>query len=281
MASSYEMTRLQRYISQELTHFVGKSCASDEARYELLKKILSTGRLEPRRSRLVPLGAESSVEISGTASASSNASGDLFSMGISGATRLSTNDVYEPDVVCFCDIPVEDLGIHMEKYSRFGLAFQKSFLVRQDANPVFYIAKDATDRFPSVHGRLLGKDSIEKGESLDAFFESYRGAYDRLFPWISLNGPGRSDVPVKLLEVLEEIMMLKSPLNDLFSHFKFFDSRETDVSNQNFYMEREWRIRGSLDFVHDNVHRAIFPSIYARRFREDFPALFCQVTFSD
>ena len=39
------------------------------------------------------------------------------------------------------DIPVEDLGIHITKYSRFGLSFIKSFLINKGANPVFYVSR--------------------------------------------------------------------------------------------------------------------------------------------
>jgi Putative abortive phage resistance protein AbiGi, antitoxin len=46
-------------------------------------------------------------------------------------------------VICFCDIPVTDLAIHMTKYSRFGLSFLKPFLVRKGANPVLYVANNS------------------------------------------------------------------------------------------------------------------------------------------
>jgi hypothetical protein len=45
--------------------------------------------------------------------------------------------------VCFCDIPVADLSLHIGKYSAFGIAFTKRFLVKRGASPVFYIAKDS------------------------------------------------------------------------------------------------------------------------------------------
>ena len=45
--------------------------------------------------------------------------------------------------ICFCDIPVTDLEIHMTKYSRFGLSFLKDFLVRKGATPVMYVAENS------------------------------------------------------------------------------------------------------------------------------------------
>jgi hypothetical protein len=256
------MERLQRYVSNELTHFVGRSCKDDESRYDQFKAILSSCRLEPR-----PVGFLRSP--------------GGISMGMSASASLSSNEVYETEVVCFCDIPVEDFDLHMQKYSHFGLSFLKQFLVGKEANPVFYIARDATDRYPSIHGRRLGKPMIDRGESFDAFFLAYREGFNRLFPWVSMNGPGRKDVPAELLKVLEELMMLKSFLNDLFSYFKFFDTKESEASTRNFYMEREWRTRGVLEFSLDDVHRVIFPAAYARRFRRDFPDFFGQITFSN
>ena len=46
-------------------------------------------------------------------------------------------------MVCFCDIPDSDLAIHVNKYSRFGLAFKKEFLIAKGACPVFYVANES------------------------------------------------------------------------------------------------------------------------------------------
>lgn len=39
--------RLQRYVSPELHHFVGRRCSSDDERYDLLLRILRSGELRP------------------------------------------------------------------------------------------------------------------------------------------------------------------------------------------------------------------------------------------
>jgi hypothetical protein len=51
--------------------------------------------------------------------------------------------VIKYQVVCFCDIPVIDLAIHVRKYSKFGLAFKKAFLIERGACPVFYVANES------------------------------------------------------------------------------------------------------------------------------------------
>ena len=78
--------------------------------------------------------------------------------GLSGSplvagTRTPDVDVTEAvysRVVCFCDIPVTDLAIHMTKYSRFGLSFLKPFLISKGANPVLYVANNS----PALSFRL-------------------------------------------------------------------------------------------------------------------------------
>ena len=106
---------VQRYVSPDLTHFVGRSLRNREQRYRLLRRILRAGvlkaRPKPARVRAAHILAKNP---------------DL---------ALSSNDAYRGSVVCFCDIPLGDLDVHMRKYSSFGLAFQKDFLAEQGALP--------------------------------------------------------------------------------------------------------------------------------------------------
>jgi hypothetical protein len=57
--------------------------------------------------------------------------------------RLSDESMYATRVVCFCDIPLDVLEIHVSKFSRFGLSFKKEFLLQRGANPVSYIAEES------------------------------------------------------------------------------------------------------------------------------------------
>ena len=113
--------RRQRYISANLTHFVGRSIV-ENGRYMLLKKILKSGVLEAR-PRIPGLSHRDHV------------------VQRNSSVRLSTNEACIVPVVCFCDIPLEDLGIHMRKYSEFGMAFSKHFLAGQGASPVIYVPR--------------------------------------------------------------------------------------------------------------------------------------------
>jgi hypothetical protein len=109
------MVDAQRYVSSELSHFVGRGKA-EEDQYKLLIDILRRGLLMHKpfghpQERVLRLDFSQPGEI-------------------------------EDDVVCFCDIPTPDLAIHVGKYSKFGLAFKKEFLIEQGACPVFYVANE-------------------------------------------------------------------------------------------------------------------------------------------
>jgi hypothetical protein len=108
----------QRYVSKELAHFLGRALPDDDARFSLLVRVLQQGWLT--HPPHIP-NVSGNVEINTSAS-------------------LSNNDMYVPQVVCFCDIPISGLAIHTRKYGRFGLTFSKAMLVKQGASPVFYVA---------------------------------------------------------------------------------------------------------------------------------------------
>ena len=95
----------QRYVSPELTHFVGKGLAEDEQYSVLVKDILKTGWLKWHSRNDTPKEVLKSLTI------------------VSGSRPRDDTEAWDPQVVCFCDIPVTDLEIHMKKYSRFGLSF--------------------------------------------------------------------------------------------------------------------------------------------------------------
>src|SRR5690349_17982156 len=115
------MEGIQDCVTDELGHFVGRGEASDEDRYRLLLKILGDGILLSNPSNPMEAGNIAPLP--------------------HGTDRFG--EYFKMQKVCFCDIPEEDLQLHTEKYSRFGLAFSRDFLITQGANPVFYIPSSA------------------------------------------------------------------------------------------------------------------------------------------
>lgn len=241
------MTTTQRYISKELTHLIGKELPDDEKRYELLIKIITEGWIthwphEPKMASplMITLGA-----------------------------RISNNEMYNPSCICFCDIPVTDLDIHMGKYSRFGISFLKSFLALKGASPVFYIANKSSVYMHSKTNRADYFDS-----SMKAFHEFKEVLY-RTVPMPERKDPWRLELHNKFVEVVRFLEF------EVFSYIKGFDNTLHEDDDKNYYMEREWRIIGNLKFDLDDVYRVILPKEFAKRFREDMPSYAGQVTLID
>lgn len=227
---------LQHYVSDELTHFVGRSLPSDVGQYNLLLRIIREeclrspkhgafcgGRLQPRPG--VP---------------------------------LSSNEAYLGSYVCFCDIPLPDLSIHMQKYSRFGLSFAKRFLMLHGASPVFYIAST------SLNGPPIGRTKA-------ADFDEMHALYQRLLC---------ADCSDE--QVAEMIYQIGNLLDwEVLSFCKFFDPDSLDIAPDNYYMEREWRTLRQVEFKPSDIRRIIVPSAYLERLRQDVQDYTGPVTCAD
>jgi hypothetical protein len=261
---------LQRYVSRELTHFVGRSIPAlnghtdEDVQYSLLIKIIRSGWLtHPPHNP--------------------NVHGNL-EVALGG--KISDNQMYSPQVVCFCDIPSADLYIHIKKYSRFGLSFLKPFLVERGANPVFYIAKDS--KVLKAPDMAEFTELIGNGRMV-AFLQDLqeRGA-------AALGSISRSVYYDKMLPAYHELMQrlqrdIGSGVMDLrhflgfhvFSFMKFFDQSLPHEDPDNYYMEREWRLVGNLQFGMADVYRVILPEAFARKFRNDVPEYCGQLTYAE
>lgn len=94
--------------------------------------------------------------------------------------------------VCFCDIPEGDLQRHTTVYGRFGLAFQKGYLVAKGANPVFYVAKGSV----ACHERPLIPPLTVEELAIDA-----RAALQKYFAALSA-----AEVPVQRCEFFDRLV---------------------------------------------------------------------------
>lgn len=289
----------QRYVSSELTHFVGKSLENDEARYNLLAKIMKSGWLtHPPHDPKQPI------------------SGDFVT------TRMLTADgLAQRCIVCFCDIPEGDYSIHMSKYGMFGISFSKKFLVAKGANPVFYVANDsilAPGLQIGIYTADHNRERVEKASREHRWDRSllFDASATLLLDLVACYGIMIDDSNIMnptegtekfLKEMLTSILALDderiSRLRDLFrsneqalvwlnsiKHFLFvyvlgfikgFDSTLSDNDPNNFYMEREWRVLGNVQFTLDNIERVILPREYTQRFCQDFPNYIGQVSFTE
>lgn len=293
------MATVQRYVSSELTHFVGRYLRDEEGtleeiearQFELLVAILKSGRLRNNRPRGYGVSFDEA------------SSGNMI---IDRSAPIST--MFIPQMVCFCDIPVADFTIHMGKYSRFGLAFPRDFLVQRGAaNPVFYIA--ANQRL-KIRRRLtplpppvnLSAEALQHFEeqladyakaqeelaqnpdrdvTLEARFTEMLQLYHSLLDLMrdviaqQSSGPGLSEEQLQLMD-LEFFLDSR-----VFGYIKPFDASLPEDHPENYYMEREWRVVNHVDFALTDVARVIFPQAFAAQFRSQLPAFVGQIHFAD
>jgi hypothetical protein len=293
---------LQRYVSTELTHFLGKDLENDDARYALLVKIILGGWLtHPPHDPTAPFDEHFEAE-----------------------KPISADGLAVRGIVCFCDIPIHDYKIHMTKYSHFGLSFAKSHLVKRGASPVYYVANDSLvlgpvlmTKSPQLERRL--RQAAEAGElQRDLYFDNMamsminvmsallylvgdHKTLDTPSQWSQHELETNMKISLKHLFSLDDgeydrlYSLLRGKVEAIpglkaFSHFLFFhllgfvkgfDSNLQEDDPNNYYMEREWRVLGNMPFARKDVQRVIFPRAYAERFRQDVPDYFGQIQFAD
>lgn len=67
---------------------------------------------------------------------------------------------------------------------------------------------------------------------------------------------------------------------NIFGYMKFFDINTTDTDQENYYMEREWRVNGQIQFSLSEVCRIVLPEEYSTKIRADLPEYTSQIQFS-
>lgn len=231
---------MQRYVSKELIHFLGKKLGSKEARYSLMLDILRSGWLTPP--------SHSKIE-------------KVTCLSIHYDRTVCQNKMYLPEMVCFADIPIQEIRIHQRKYGGFGVSFLKSFLLTKGTRPVFYIPTNA-----------LRSGQVPQGQYMDEIAKKWGRFFCEIRPQLKKeNSPW-----LKNLQEIDQFLAW-----EVFSYTKCFEDGLADDHPDNFYMEREWRKLGGVQFDLSDVCRVILPSMYAARFRADLPAYRGQITFSN
>jgi hypothetical protein len=255
----------QRYVSDELTHFVGRDLVEsmpgdeqrgerDEKLYKRLIRILKDGQLLTGRT-------EHGVNADSSASKEGITVQQIVTYTV-GARSLAT--MFDAAVVCFCDIPVGDVQIHIAKYGPFGLAFPRDFLLKHGVNPVLYLAEDA--RLEDGR-RSNGEFFVEEMNHASIFLSDLM--------WAEKKGIDVSK------SVSNDAMRAQQFLNvHVFPLIKGFRGAAAEDDPANYYMEREWRRYGDLGFELDDVCRVYLPESFAKRLRVDLPDYYGQVTFA-
>jgi hypothetical protein len=238
------MELIQRYVSKELTHFVGRHLPESQ-RFKLLIDIIQSGLLLHKNIK-------EDIKI------------NVHADGL--------ENIVTPGITCFADIPINDLSLHMEKYSNFGLAFTKDFLVEKGANPVYYIATNGIIR--GANGRTANQNKTRED-----YFKTNIKRYFSLMNQMKdiIKKDERENI-----HTLDELQLLDTFLmKHVYAYLKPFDVSKTDADKENYYLEREWRIVGDVQFTLDDVTRILIPEKYGKELREALPKYYGQISFSE
>jgi hypothetical protein len=282
------------YVSNYLTHFVGRSRASDQLRYELLKRIVRggvlldpahIGRRDPIFQVKMSPGPVGSVPLSACPgldySSYPNVRHDLGS-------KLSDNSLVQFEIVCFCDIPQEEMAIHCAKYSCFGLAFPRPFLIDRGASPVMYVPRPgwfkAVIRSHDCHSGKLDKEVTQVGARapmIDAAFDYHNHKLTKDLYMNLQECMGKAFRELKSFDDVQSVerdlqaaLLYQTTVETLiFGHLKFFDPSLPPDHPDNYYMEREWRVAGKVEFAPGNIAALYVPPAFFNEAMRDFPDL--------
>lgn len=173
-------------------------------------------------------------------------------------------------MVCFCDIPLCDLPLHIAKYSPFGVAFSKEFLANLGAMPVSYIPLKGRPSLLPYEEYSRGRVASQK-VAFDHFWELYKKV-EQALPRVEEENAVFSRDLRRLMAFLEL---------HVISNFKFFDHLLFDDDEDHFYMEREWRVKQNVKFKLGDVARIILPETFGKQVRKDFPRFDGEIVFAD
>lgn len=115
-------------------------------------------------------------------------------------------------MVCFCDIPLSQIGDHIDLYGKYGVGLSKVWAIRSRLNPVLYLEKSSVlwRKFESV---------------LAHNYEDIIGCYKHGV---------RIDTLIQDRDSLLYMFMYTKP-------YEGFHYRNGEQTHKRFYDEREWR----------------------------------------
>lgn len=247
--SSQNLPMEAAYTSQLLHHFVGFRAPSDhEQNWETLVKVLESGCVSH------PPHVRGHGETSYT---------------VDFNRSLHDEQLLVPRNTCYADIPKDSLAVHVRKYGRFGIAFDRASLIRSGARPVMYVPKSTNEFFHSPNNGKYMLDDIE------AVYRGLNEYIDERFPGDSAPIRRMRTVPHGEREVLHAVKALVEKY--FIAFIKPFDSELLLDERANYYMEREWRKYGNLLFSDDDVEQVWVAPGYVDVAREAFPRLAAKV----
>lgn len=280
---------LQRYISNELIHFVGRDeqfkedKQYEDRQYKTLMDILKPN--EDRRNCLAhysynPETGEKLPDRVPTLQGN---------IRIDPNGTMCKNSMYQLQKICFCDIPIADIYIHTKKYSRFGLSFHKNFIVEKGGHPILYMPRHSKIRSGERDiSEDLKNEKRNKGylDDISTHIDAYQ-QFNKMVPlcvkffqelektspdpelvkrFLDVSGREltKEDMDKEWAKLVESISGFLH--FHLFYNVKFYNHALPVTDLENYYFEREWCINGWLWFEMKDVRTIIIPRRYAPRF---------------
>lgn len=242
-----------RYISPELFHFVGRAKRDNKSfQYELLIAIIKSGKLKSFADKR-----------------------NLDPQDLDPEGHMYSGELTKVPAVCFCDIPIESLGLHIQKYGKFGVSFGKQFLIAQGARPVIYVPNNA--------GAPYISENLEShiGKRLKSLLSDLMRLTKKLTP-VDANA---ADEKIKMSETVklsdddkaQEIISRLGGywpfvLANFYYYLKFYDDTKSEDDPDNYYTEREWRVvRNDVKFSIGDIRTIIAPREFSEALNEELP----------
>lgn len=230
------------YISNELFHLVGRrQPTDDEANYQILLKVLDSSCVShPPHNQ------------------------DSYShrIAFNWDKSIFSEELVVPGVTCFGDIPYANLHIHMKKYGKFGLSFSREFLIKYGARPVIYMPLQPSDPYK-------GWGTIYCESLLLDLEQIWRGFREHIVIPVDEGSRSRS-MGVKPTNPKEAALAMDDMFTQqVLAFIKPFNSELQDDHPDNFYLEREWRRFGNLNFKPKDVAHVIVHPNYIERLKTE------------
>lgn len=91
-------------------------------------------------------------------------------------------------MVCFCDIPLSQVSLHLKHYGNYGIGLTKDWAIKNGLSPVLYVVRNSplASLLHSIVEQLstFPRDALGNSPALDRFhdFSSYLKPYEGISP---------------------------------------------------------------------------------------------------
>jgi len=221
----------------------------DEANYQTLLKVLRSGRIA--HSPNVPEWG-------------------IVSHNVDFTKHLINGQLIDSTITCYCDIPLDHLPLHLNKYGRFGISFARDYLIRYGARPVLYFPYSKSETGNAFGGALLLSE-------IETVFKAFHHNVlnHRIKDQMPTRAVGESPkTPEATLSALDTVV-----LQHFLAFIKPFEADLADDDPENYYLERELRKFGNLVFKPENIWSVVVGLGFEKRISEDAPGFGTVISF--